>query len=64
MVGVFLFKTTTVSLYCNRTILSAEGVKALFHKIYYLTMPVGFLCVAITGKDTILKCLRAHRCTN
>ena len=49
VVTVFVFPTTTVSLYCNKIQLEKEGIIDLFQKIYFLTFPLGMVCVLITG---------------
>ena len=50
MLTVLVFPITTVSLYCNRSVLSPEGVGFVFHKIYYFTLPLGMVCVTFTSE--------------
>ena len=53
LLTVLVFPITTVSLYCNRSILSPEGVSFVFHKIYYFTLPLGIACVTVTSELTV-----------
>ena len=50
VLSTYFFPVTTLSFYCDIAV-SRKSVDSLFHRIYYLMLPVGLTCLIITGEN-------------
>lgn len=50
LLTVFIFPSTSLSIYCTETDINHIGVGSIFKKIYFITFPLGMMAVIVTGR--------------